>query len=322
MTSKSRTRASSATDCAFITVRSPALRGHRADICCWAPPLEPGNEKLPLAVLLHGAAGSAWSWPLRGGAHLTTARLIETGEIGPLALAMPSDGLWGGGSGYVPHPEADYERWIVEEVAAAAALADDRIDPSPRCSSAACRWAASAHSAWARNTPDRFRGISAHSAVTTVARLAEATGDRLDAIPSFGQPDGTALHWMDVNAARLPPLRFDCGSDDHLLPGNRALHAALDSRSIDHLYEEFAGGHDWLYWRLHLADTLRFFDGVHSATKRPLIDAEHHEPPGDCRPVSAGGGPGRPQAGSQSVRSCHRRLMVVASAGTGAVTRL
>ena len=113
----------------FITVRSPALRGHRADICCWAPPLEPGNEKLPLAVLLHGAAGSAWSWPLRGGAHLTTARLIETGEIGPLALAMPSDGLWGGGSGYVPHPEADYERWIVDEVAAAAALADDRIDP-------------------------------------------------------------------------------------------------------------------------------------------------------------------------------------------------
>src|SRR5262249_6450843 len=34
----------------------------------------------------------------------------------------------------------------------------------------------------------------------------------------------------------------------------------------EHTYEEFAGGHDWPYWRLHLADSLRFLDG---ATTRP-----------------------------------------------------
>lgn len=253
----------------FITVRSPALRGHRADICFWAPPTEPGNEKLGLALLLHGAAGSAWSWSLRGGAHLTTARLIETGEIGPIALAMPSDGLWGGGSGYVPHPEADYERWIVNEVAAAAALADDRIDPRAAMFIGGLSMGGFGALRLGAKYPDRFRAISAHSAVTTVARLAQSTGDRLDGIPSFGQPDGTALHWLDVNADRLPPLRFDCGSDDHLLPGNRALHAALESRNIEHIYEEFAGGHDWLYWRLHLADTLRFFDGVHPRERAP-----------------------------------------------------
>ena len=45
---------------------------------------------------------------------------------------MPSDGLWGDGSGYVPHADADYERWIVDEVPAAAALADERVtDRSP-----------------------------------------------------------------------------------------------------------------------------------------------------------------------------------------------
>ena len=49
--------------------------------------------------------------------------------------------------------------------------------------------------------------------------------------------------------------------------GNRALHAALDARGIEHQYEEFAGGHDWPYWRLHLADTLRFLDGA--ATRAP-----------------------------------------------------
>ena len=67
---------------------------------------------------------------------------------------------------------------------------------------------------------------------------------------------------METNTTRLPPLRFDCGTDDHLLAGNRALHAALESRHVDHVYEEYAGGHDWVYWRLHVADTLRFFDTI------------------------------------------------------------
>jgi putative tributyrin esterase len=249
----------------MITVRGGAL-GRRGDICFWAPPIGAAAAPLPLLILLHGADGSAWSWPLRGGAHLTASRLIDTEEIAPVALAMPSDGLWGHGSGYVPHADADYERWIVEEVLAAAALADDRVVASSPMTIAGLSMGGFGALRLGAKYPDRFRGISAHSSVTTLGRLQEATGDRLEVVPSFGQPDGTALHWLEVNAARLPPLRFDCGTDDHLLPGNRALHAALESRGIEHTYEEFAGGHDWPYWRLHLADSLRFLDG---ATTRP-----------------------------------------------------
>jgi len=249
-----------------ITVRSRAL-GRRGDICFFAPPLGAASAPLPLLILLHGADGSAWSWPLRGGAHLTASRLIETEEIAPVAIAMPSDGMWGGGSGYVAHTDADYERWIVDEVPAAAALADDRVGASSPMTIAGLSMGGFGALRLGAKYPDRFRGISAHSAVTTLGRLAEATGDRMDALPGFGQPDGTALHWLEVNAARLPPLRFDCGTDDHLLAGNRALHAALDARGIEHKYEEFAGGHDWPYWRLHLAETLRFLDGV--ATRAP-----------------------------------------------------
>ena len=249
-----------------ITVRSGAL-GRRADVCFWAPPIGTCSTTLPLVILLHGTGGSAWSWPLTGGAHLTASRLIESGEIAPVALAMPSDGLWGLGSGYVPHADADYERWIVEEVPAAAALADDRVTAASPLTIAGLSMGGFGALRLGAKYPDRFRGISAHSAVTTLGRLAEATGDRLDGLPGFGQPDGAALHWLEVNAERLPPLRFDCGTDDHLLPGNRALHAALDARGIEHQYEEFAGAHDWLYWRLHLADSLRFLDGA--ATRVP-----------------------------------------------------
>ena len=131
-------------------------------------------------------------------------------------------------------------------------------------------------------------------------------------MPGFGKPDGTALHWLEVNAARLPPLRFDCGTDDHLLAGNRALHAALDARAIEHQYEEFAGGHDWPYWRLHLADTLRFLDSPRRALgRRPvgrpgarLSQGDELAPHGavvDVQAANADGQAETPRAGAAGV---------------------
>jgi len=66
---------------------------------------------------------------------------------------------------------------------------------------------------------------------------------------------------MRVHRATLPPVRFDCGTSDVLLPQNRALHAAMEAEHIPHTYEEFPGGHDWTYWQTHLAESLRFFSG-------------------------------------------------------------
>ena len=100
----------------FVTVKSAAL-GQRADLTLWSPPgTEPGAA-MPLVILLHGVYGSHWAWALKGNAHLTAQRLIDSGTIPPMRLAMPSDGLWGDGSGYVAHATGqDFERWIVEEV--------------------------------------------------------------------------------------------------------------------------------------------------------------------------------------------------------------
>jgi S-formylglutathione hydrolase FrmB len=248
----------------FLTVKSPAL-GRRGDVCVWAPPPSPSRDPLPVVVLLHGVSGSHWAWPLRGGAHLTAGQLIDAGEIPPLALAMPSDGLWGDGSGYVPHADADYERWIVDETPVVAALADDRITTSSTLFVAGLSMGGfGALRLGAKHVP-RFAGISAHSAVTSIARLGGAVDEPLERLAAFAGADGTALHWLDANRERLPPLRFDCGTSDELLPGNRALHAALDARGIAHVYEEFPGGHDWPYWKLHLSDTLRFFGEILSS---------------------------------------------------------
>ena len=247
----------------FVTVKSGAL-GRRGDVSVYVPP--GATDPMPLVILLHGVSGSHWSWAWRGGAPLTAARLIESGEIPPLALAMPSDGLWGDGSGYVPHDDADYERWIVDDVPVAAGLADERIsDRSPLFIAGFSMGGFGALRLGAKYAA-RFSGISAHSAVTTIARLGETVEEPLAQLASFGAADGTALHWLEAHRTRLPPVRFDCGTGDGLLAGNRALHAALDARGVEHVYEEFPGGHDWPYWKLHLADTLRFFGGLVTET--------------------------------------------------------
>ncbi|MDP1815631.1 MAG: alpha/beta hydrolase-fold protein, partial [Leadbetterella sp.] len=100
----------------FITVKSNALK-KRADITIFNPAKNDISDKsLPLVILLHGVYGSHWAWSMKGKVHETAQRLIKEGKIKPMLFAMPSDGLLGDGSGYVPHKTENYEKWIVEDV--------------------------------------------------------------------------------------------------------------------------------------------------------------------------------------------------------------
>ncbi len=78
----------------FITVKSNALK-KRADITVFSPPN--AGKNTPLVILLHGVYGSHWAWAMKGNAHITTQNLIEAGQIKPMILAMPSDGLYADG---------------------------------------------------------------------------------------------------------------------------------------------------------------------------------------------------------------------------------
>ena len=103
-------------DLHFITVKSRAMN-RRADITVYNPCLEKEHLKsVPLVILLHGVYGSHWAWALKGKVYETLNQMIASGEVSPMILAMPSDGLFGDGSGYLPHISENYERWITEDV--------------------------------------------------------------------------------------------------------------------------------------------------------------------------------------------------------------
>lgn len=237
-----------------VTVKSASLRG-RGDITLWVPP---DREPVGMVLLLHGVYGSHWAWALKGGAHRTADRMVSLGEIPPLVLAMPSDGLWGDGSGYVPHAEQDFERWIVDDVPAAVRRAVPALgERAPRFITGlsmggygalrlACRY------------PDRFVAASGHSSITRFEQLAMFVEEPLEAYGTGSEPRDV-LETALANRDRLPRLRFDCGTEDLLIEPNRDLHRALEAAGIAHVYEEFSGGHEWSYWETHLVETLRFF---------------------------------------------------------------
>ncbi len=241
-----------------VTVSSPSL-GRRGDVTLFMPPEAEGARDIPVYILLHGVYGSHWAWAMKAGAHRIAARMIADGGIAPCVLAMPSDGLWGQGSGYLAHRDHNSERWIVDEVPAIAALACTAVGTaSPVCISGLSMGGFGAMRLGGKH-PDRFCGIAAHSSITHVDQLSLFTPD--DRSGWSDTPDDRDVATALASAGTtLPPLRIDCGTADPLIDHNRTLHAALQSAGIPHDYTEFAGGHEWEYWAARLPATLGFFN--------------------------------------------------------------
>jgi putative tributyrin esterase len=111
---------------------------------------------------------------------------------------------------------------------------------------------------------DRVAGISAHSSVTSIEQLQHFVHEPMSEFLWSGAENVEIIHWATQNSGQVPPLRFDCGREDSLLQSNRALHAALLETGVEHVYEEFEGGHTWEYWRTNLLRTLRFTSKLES----------------------------------------------------------
>ena len=240
----------------FLNFRGEAL-GYRGDALLFTPPNFEALECVPLLLLLHGVYGCQWNWWLNGDIDSVATSMLREGKTIPMMIAMPSDGLWGDGSGYVPHAHADYEKWIV--------------DYTPNCLRelfpqlhqekfliAGLSMGGYGAMRLGMKYASRVQGISAHSSITDVAQLSEHIPFPASAFQYAGKLDTSLLHWAKTNLDHLPPLRFDCGTEDSLIAANRELHRSLAALNVRHEYQEFPGGHDWTYWTKHVRQTLAF----------------------------------------------------------------
>src|SRR5262249_18401118 len=99
----------------FLSFRGAALP-FRGDVLLLTPPHLAELRDVPLLILLHGVYGCQWNWWINGSIDRTMSAMLGDGTTLPMMIAMPSDGLWGDGSGYVPHEHANYENWIVDDI--------------------------------------------------------------------------------------------------------------------------------------------------------------------------------------------------------------
>lgn len=173
-------------------------------------------------------------------------------------IAMPSDGLWGDGSGFLNAGGADAEMWIMEDVPAAAALIAPTMITEPNLFLAGLSMGGYGALRLGAKYAPRVSGISIHSSITHVSQMIDFAEEPLwDYLAAAPEQELDPLHWIMHNRDLLPPLRIDCGTDDRLIAWNGALHEVLAWAGIEHQYFEYEGGHNWSYWKAHIvADSL------------------------------------------------------------------
>ncbi|NVK23397.1 MAG: prolyl oligopeptidase family serine peptidase [Gammaproteobacteria bacterium] len=220
------------------------------------------KQDVPIVLLMHGVYGSNWVWMELGGAHKVYEQLKLQG-LTDFVLVMPSDGgLWDG-SAYLPlKHHGDYEQWIIDDVLNCVIANIPQTSEKSNVYISGLSMGGYGALRLGAKFPNVFKGISAHSSVTNLDDLQQFIDNSISEYQCEFEHEADILYWIQKNQSKLPPMRFDCGTNDSLFKSNLALVEQLNELNIDFVFEQFPGGHEWPYWNKYLAKTLMFFSKI------------------------------------------------------------
>ncbi|WP_049720974.1 alpha/beta hydrolase [Gilvimarinus polysaccharolyticus] len=250
----------SATNQAILTVHASSLNG-RGTISCYN--VNSKQQDIPIVILLHGVYGDHWVWNELGGVHQVYQRLRANGQLDDMILVMPGDGSYYAGSGYLPlQAGPNAEQWIVTDVLEAVIRSIHGASKNSNVYLSGLSMGGYGALRLGAKYPDKFQGISAHSAITQLQELSLFINEALSIYRCEASREPDILYWMQRHRHQLPPLRFDCGQDDPLHSGNLAFSQQLKHDNIKHSFTSLEGAHEWSYWNTNVERSLLFFQNL------------------------------------------------------------
>ena len=112
--------------------------------------------------------------------------------------------------------------------------------------------------------PERYAKAACTSAVTDLCRFfadnpcGMGKGE-MTSILGDGVKEEEDLFKLATSGKTFPPLYQVCGESDFLIEENRRFHKHLEDCGVAHMYEEWAGAHEWRFWDTAIEKFLRFF---------------------------------------------------------------
>ncbi len=113
--------------------------------------------------------------------------------------------------------------------------------------------------------PERYAAVGCSSSVTDLDKFRNDNpcgmreAEKISLFGTYGPNDREDLFALAAAATKLPPIYQVCGESDFLLDNNRAFHEHLTKLGVEHIYEEWAGAHEWRFWNTAIEKFLRYF---------------------------------------------------------------
>ena len=206
------------------------------------------RKKFKTLYLLHGLWGNCTDW-------VTCSRIRQWAEKRDLAVVMPS----GDNSFYIDRPESNnnYGKFLGEELIEMTRRMFPLSEKREDTFIAGLSMGGFGAMRNGLKYSDVFGAIASFSgafgmmAYENFDAETKAFGDAL-----FGSMEAAmktdknpaVLAKQVADKAQKPKIYMSCGTEDHLMPANRAFRKLLEDNGFEVTWYEGPGGHDWDFW--------------------------------------------------------------------------